>query len=132
MKTIPLILVVDDDQDFCEVVLANFRDENFAVHKVHDGKAAIEVAKSLLPDLILMDVQMPGEKDGVAAAMEILEAKETAKTPIIFLTNLGDPSPLVSEVNRRFAKEIGVVDYFKKGIGFDTLIEKIKNILNDR
>ena len=53
----------------------------------------------------------------------------TAGTRIIFLTNLGDTWPSVTEVNRKFAQEIGAIDYFKKSGDYDVLVEKIREAL---
>ena len=98
------------------------------IETVTGAKAGIERAKELLPDLILMDVQMP-DKDGIAAATEILTSPRLKHVKLIFLTNLGDPGPMAAEINRKFAQQIGALDYFKKGGDFEKLAAEIRRLL---
>lgn len=128
LHTPPLILVVDDDADFIEVIRAKLQAAHFNTIEANNGEEAISIVKDHKPDLVLMDIQMP-VLDGIEAATKILENKETANTRILFLTNLGDSWPSVSDVNRKFAQEIGVLDYMKKGVDLDTIVARIKELL---
>lgn len=128
MGTQSLILIIDDEKDFRDIAVAKLSSKGFAVKTAASAKEGVELAQKLKPDLILMDVQMP-DKDGIQTTIELNENPQTAGIRIIFLTNLGDTWPSVTEVNRKFAKEIGAIDYFKKSGDYDTLVEKIREAL---
>jgi DNA-binding response OmpR family regulator len=129
MGTQPLILIIDDEKDFRDIAVAKLSSKGFAVKTAVNSREGVELAQKLKPDLILMDVQMP-DKDGIQTTIELNENPQTAGIRIIFLTNLGDTWPSVTEVNRKFAKEIGAIDYFKKSGDYDTLVEKIREALS--
>lgn len=128
MGTQPLILIIDDEQGFRDIAEAKLSSKGFSVKTATSATEGIELAKKVKPDLILMDVQMP-DKDGIQATIELNENPLTAGVKIIFLTNLGDTWPSVTEINRKFAQEIGAIDYFKKSGDYDVLIEQIKTAL---
>jgi DNA-binding response OmpR family regulator len=129
MSTQPVILIIDDEKDFRDIAEAKLTSKGFGVKTATSAKEGIELAQKIKPDLILMDVQMP-DKDGIQATIELNENPQTAGTRVIFLTNLGDTWPSVTEVNRKFAKEIGATDYFKKSGNYDTLVEQIRAALS--
>lgn len=129
MGTQPLILIIDDEQGFRDIAEAKLTSKGFNVKTATSAKEGIELAQKVKPDLILMDVQMP-DKDGIQATIELKENPATAETRIIFLTNLGDTWPSVTEINRKFAQEIGAIDYFKKSGDYDVLVEQIRAALN--
>ena len=124
MRSIPLVLVADDDKDFREIIVAKLKSKGFLVKTANDGEEAVAIAKELLPDVVLMDVQMP-RKDGVAATLDLQQDPHTKDIKVVFISNLGDSWPAITEVNRRLAQQIGAVDYFKKGGNLDVLLEKI-------
>ncbi len=128
MNNLPVILVVDDEKDFRDLISAKLNSKGFAVKTVSGGSEAVAAAKSLKPDLILMDVQMP-DRDGIKTTIDLQSDPQTKHIKIMFLTNLGDSWPSVGEVNRKFAKEIGAVDYFKKSGDYDLLVDKIRQAL---
>lgn len=128
MATSPTILIIDDEQDFRDIAEAKLTPAGFTVKTATNAKDGIELAQKLKPDLILMDVQMP-DKDGIQTTVELHENPLTAGIKIIFLTNLGDTWPSVTEVNRKFAQEIGAMDYFKKSGNYDQLVDQIRKAL---
>lgn len=81
------------------------------------GKTAIEVAKKIKPDLILMDISLEGEIDGIEAMKEI---RKTSDVPVIYITGNSDPY----HVQR--AKETGYLDYLVKPIEFNDLKESLE------
>lgn len=123
-RSVPLILVADDDKDFREIIVAKLKSKGFNLKTANDGADAVKIAKELLPDLVLMDVQMP-KKDGIAATLDLQQDPHTKGVKVMFISNLGDSWPAITDVNRRLAQQIGAVDYFKKGGNLDTLISKI-------
>jgi two-component system alkaline phosphatase synthesis response regulator PhoP len=78
------ILLVDDEQDILEILSYNLEKEGYWVYTAK-WKRGIEKAKEILPDLILLDVMMPG-KDGIETCEELRQIKELQKTLIVFLS----------------------------------------------
>jgi DNA-binding NarL/FixJ family response regulator len=90
-------LIVDDDHLIAEHLRTLVEGFGFSVCGVaHDGQTAIETAVNLQPDVILMDVRLGGELDGVDAAIEIFKR---ARSRIIFVTAYSDP-PTVERMKR--------------------------------
>ncbi|WP_018127980.1 response regulator [Balneola vulgaris] len=81
------------------------------------GKTAIEVAKRINPDLILMDISLEGDMDGISAMLEI---RKFSDVPVIYITGNSDPY----HVER--AKETNYLDYLVKPIEFDVLRKSIE------
>lgn len=127
-RSLPLILVADDDKEFREILVAKLKSKGFPTRTAGDGNEAVKIAKESMPALILMDIEMPN-KDGIAATFDLQQDPHTKNIKIVFITNLGDSWPAVTEVNRRLAQQVGAVDYFKKGGDLDSLIERIRGKL---
>jgi pilus assembly protein CpaE len=83
------VLVVDDDLNIQRVLVFTLKQEGYEVHVASDGQAGVEMAASLQPDLILMDVAMPN-LDGYAATQQIRAAENGRRVPIIMLTAEAD------------------------------------------
>ena len=84
------VLVVDDDLNIQRVLVFTLKQEGFEVHVASDGQAGVEMAASIAPDLILMDVAMP-KLDGYAATQKIRAAEQSGRrVPIIMLTAEAD------------------------------------------
>lgn len=113
------ILVVDDQQDIREIIRISLIDDGFKVIEAADGKTAIELAKTEKPDLITLDIMMPGI-DGFQTAKILKEDPKTAKIPIIIL------SVLSKEKNKYMQ---GIADYLSKPFKPDELVAKIKNVI---
>ena len=128
MRSVPFILVADDDKDFREILVSKLKAKGFTTKTAHDGADAVKIAKADLPDLVIMDVQMPN-KDGIDAMMDLQQDPHTKQIKVLFVSNLGDSWPAVTEVNRRLAQQFGAADYFKKTADLDSLIEKIRDKL---
>ncbi len=120
----PYILVADDNKDFREILVAKLKTKGFITKTASDGREAVVIAKKTLPDLVLMDVEMP-HKDGIEATLDLQQDPHTKQIKVLFVSNLGDSWPQVTEVNRRLAQQMGAVDYFKKGGDLDELVMKI-------
>src|ERR671922_1783895 len=84
------VLVVDDDLNIQRVLVFTLKQEGFEVHVASDGETGVEMARTILPDLVLMDVAMP-KLDGYAATQKIRAQEESGRrVPIIMLTSEAD------------------------------------------
>lgn len=85
----PLVLVADDEAAIRLLVRVNLEAEGFRVIEAADGEATLDQARSQRPDIVLLDVMMPG-LDGWQVAEAMIEDTELANTPIMFLTARAD------------------------------------------
>jgi len=116
------ILVVDDTQKNVQLLGTLLKRQNFLINVAYSGAEAIEVAKKVKPDLILLDIMMPGI-DGYQAC-EILKADpETALIPIIFLTAKSETADIVKGF------EFGAVDYVTKPFNSTVLLSRVRTHL---
>lgn len=116
------VMIVEDD------LILNLLYESYLEKLGYDaegelvyGKTAIEVAQKIEPDLILMDISLEGDIDGITAMNEI---RKFSDVPVIYITGNSDPH----HVQR--AKETGYLDYLVKPIEFNDLKESIERNLD--
>ncbi|MBA4246814.1 MAG: DNA-binding response regulator [Microbacterium sp.] len=113
------ILVVDDDAAIAEMIGIVLRGEGFEPHFSFDGPAAIEAFASVKPDLVLLDLMLPGI-DGIEVCTRI---RETSGTPIIMLTAKSDSTDVVRGL------ESGADDYVVKPFNPKELVARIRTRL---
>ena len=128
MHTPPVILIADDDHGFQEIVGTKLKRNGFLIAEAHDGTEAVEKAGNLEPDLILMDINMPGE-NGTEAVLDVLKNPETKDIKIVFLTNQADPWPALKGETQKTAQELGAAGFMNKTEDIDIIIEKVKDLL---
>lgn len=128
MKNPPLILIADDDKDFKEILSAKLLAAGYQIAEAADGAEAITKAKSLIPDLIIMDIQMPNV-NGTEAVLDIRQDPQLKDTKVVFFSSLIYPWPGAKEDNPSFAKELGAVTFLKKSDELDKIIATIKDLL---
>jgi two-component system response regulator MtrA len=112
----PKILVIDDDNALREMVGIVLASSGFEPHYCPDGDSALAIFKNTQPDLVLLDVMLPG-KDGIAVCREI---RAVSGTPIIMLTAKSDTSDVVKGL------EAGADDYMVKPFEPGELTARIK------
>ncbi|MEJ8800928.1 response regulator transcription factor [Pontibacter sp. H249] len=112
------VLVVDDDPDIVELLQYNLTREGYEVSVAENGKKAIDVAQSVKPDVILMDVMMP-VLDGIAACRQLREMGDFRHTHIIFLTARAE------EFSEVAAFEAGADDFITKPIKPRALLSRL-------
>lgn len=117
-----IILIVDDEDQILTIYRTKLEQEGFRVVTAKNGLQAIEAAKNEKPDLVIMDVKMP-VMDGVEAALKLKEDPATKGVKIVFLSAFGD---IDKEVDRKVAKEIGALDFIKKGISLNELVSEVR------
>ncbi|HEY7992655.1 MAG TPA: response regulator transcription factor [Candidatus Eremiobacteraceae bacterium] len=113
------ILVVDDEPQIVEILEKYLTDEGFVVCSACDGAQAVELQQTELPDLIVLDLKMPG-KHGFEAFREI---RSRSDVPIIMLTSRGD------EVDRVVGLELGADDYIAKPFSPREVVARVKTVL---
>ena len=121
MKESLKILVVDDDLDIIEILKYNLNNSGYFVKSAKNGIKAIKKAKKFLPDIILMDVMMPG-MSGIEACSEIRKIDQLRNTIIIFLSARSEDYTQIS------AYDAGADDYISKPVKPKILLKKISNI----
>ncbi len=118
----PTVLLVDDDPDIREFVTFNLEKEGYAVVTAKDGAEGVEAAKKHRPDLILLDVMMPG-MDGIEACEAIRSNPDIATTLIAFLSARGEDYSQVAGF------DAGADDYITKPIRPKVLASRVKALL---
>ena len=113
------ILVVDDDQNICELLRLYVEKEGFEVVIANDGRVALEVFEAENPDLILLDIMLP-ELDGWQVCREI---RKHSQCPIIMLTAKGEVFDKV------LGLELGADDYVVKPFEAKEVVARIKAVL---
>ena len=113
------ILVVDDEKDILEILRYNLDKEGYEIKTTSDGNSAVEIADTFIPDVVLLDIMMPG-LDGVETCRLMRENPKLVETHIIFLTARAE------EYSEVAAFEVGADDYITKPIKPRALISRIK------
>jgi DNA-binding response OmpR family regulator len=113
------VLVVEDDPNVSEVVARYLERDGFDVHTVADGRDALREALEALPDIVVLDIMLPG-MDGLEFCRK-LRAK--APIPIIMLTALGEES------DRVMGLELGADDYSAKPFSPRELVARVRSVL---
>lgn len=125
-----MVLIADDEQGIREIVKMKLEASGFEVREAADGEKAINLAREIKPDIILLDIVMPGI-DGIKTFLDLKSDDRTKRIKIFLFTGKGDPRPEIVEINRRFAKESGAVDFIRKEINLDDLAAKLRKIIED-
>lgn len=116
------IIIADDDPDIVEVLEYNLSNEGFEVHSVNDGSEVLPLAKEIAPDLVILDIMMPG-KDGVEVCERLREYKQFENTIIIFITARSEDFTQIA------CYEHGGDDFIVKPVKPKVLISRIKAML---
>jgi len=117
-----LIFVVDDEKDIRELVSVNLKKYGFKSKEFEDGKSLLKALEKTRPDLILLDIMMPGI-DGIELTKIIKQEKQYKNIPLIMLTAKTD------ETDKIVGLEIGADDYVSKPFSPKELIARIKAVL---
>lgn len=117
------VMVVDDEKDLVELVTAVLENEGFEVVPANSGKECLEKLKKVKPNLILMDVMMPG-MTGIETAKKIKSNPKTKGIKLAFLT-----VARMSGVGKKELEEIGSLDYITKPFDNNNLVKRVKKIV---
>jgi CheY-like chemotaxis protein len=117
------VLLVEDNPDNRVIMQAILEHAGYAVLLAHDGDASVQVAVDHVPDVILMDVALPGIT-GWEAATQIKANEGTSTIPIIALTALALPE------DRRRAEEVGMDGYLTKPVSLARVLAEVERVLS--
>jgi DNA-binding response OmpR family regulator len=116
------VLVAEDEPDVLNLVASNLRNAGFETFKAEDGPAALLAARTQSPNLVLLDLNLPG-MSGLEVCRVLKSDPSTAKLPIIMLTAKAE------EIDRIVGLELGADDYITKPFSPRELILRIKNVV---
>ncbi len=116
------ILVVDDEEDILDLVSHTFKKLGYAVTGAGDGNAALEKARRLRPDLVVLDLMLPG-RDGLEVCAALKGAAETRDIAIVMLTARGGEKDVVRGL------ELGADDYVTKPFSPVVLAARVQAVL---
>lgn len=116
------ILVVDDEKDIVELIAYNLEKEGYSVIRAYDGERALELVMTQNPDLLLLDLMLPGI-NGVDVCRRLRNDRRSANLPIIMLTAKNE------EIDRVLGLEMGADDYITKPFSLRELIARVRAVL---
>jgi DNA-binding response OmpR family regulator len=116
------ILVVEDEKDIQELIRYNLSSESYRVTCVGSGEDGLKTARSQLPDLMVLDLMLPGV-DGLEVCRKMKQDATTEHIPIIMLTAKGDESDIVTGL------ELGADDYVTKPFNLKVFVTRVRAVL---
>jgi len=116
------ILIVDDEKDIVDLVAYNLEKEGYEILKALDGERALQLVRTKTPDLVVLDLMLPGIQ-GLEVCKRIRKVPETAAIPIIMLTAKGE------EIDKVLGLEVGADDYITKPFSVKELLARVKAVL---
>jgi two-component system phosphate regulon response regulator PhoB len=118
----PTILVVDDEEDIVELVELNIAREGYKVLTCGTGEKALEIAHSKLPDMVILDLMLPGI-DGLEVCRRLKSHPKTEQIPIVILSAKGEEADIVTGL------ELGADDYITKPFSGKVLVARVRRVL---
>ena len=122
MDTRKLIYCVEDEKNIRDLVVYALNSSDFRAEGFEDGEAFREGVKKAMPDLVLLDIMLPGE-DGMSILAELRRNKDTRQLPVILLTAKG------SEFDKVQGLDAGADDYVAKPFGVMELLSRVRAVL---
>ncbi|MBU0635305.1 MAG: response regulator [Candidatus Omnitrophica bacterium] len=118
------LLIIDDEEQFAFLVKSNLETAgDFAVFTAKNAEEGLKIAKSKVPDIILLDITMPG-KDGFSVLEALKKEERTMSIPVVMLTAVHDDDSKLKTA------QLYCEDYITKPIPTEELKNKIKEVLN--
>jgi len=116
------ILIIEDEEDIRELVKYNLQRENFLVLEAESGEKGLELVERTIPDLILLDLMLPG-KDGLEICRTLKRDNRTQAIPVVMMTARGEETDIITGL------ELGADDYIVKPFSPKVLGARIKAVL---
>ena len=118
------ILIVDDEEEIRELIKKRLEQNKYTALTASNGAEALIISKTAKPDLILLDIAMPG-MDGYETCEKLKQSKDTNDIPVLFLTAKDlEPGSIIERY-----KNLAAYGYIAKPSTFGELFEKIKEII---
>ncbi len=116
------VLIIDDDPELQKIYTEALAREDISVASAYTGKEGLIKAKQELPNLIILDIMLPGGMNGFDVEKELKHDKTLSGIPVLVLTNLGN--------EQQSLEKNGIVDYIvKTNTSLERVIAKIKTLL---
>ncbi len=123
MKT---ILIIDDNKDLLEIYSARLKAEGFNIATASNAEEGLEQIKKSKPDLIILDIIMPGVK-GTDLFSKLKENPETKDIKVVFMTAYASVATPWGEIaTESYAKKIGAQGYLRKEMPLESFVEAVK------
>jgi len=117
------ILIVEDELQLGDMYERKFRMEGYEVILARSSDEGLRLIKAIKPDLVILDLLLPGSMTGIGVLKRILEIEDLKLIPIIVLSNL--------DTQENEARRFGAVDYLvKANVSLDDLVSKVSACLN--
>jgi len=115
----PRILIIEDERGLTDVLMYNLQREGYETVVAHDGQEGLRKAQINPPDLILLDLMLPG-MDGLEVCRQLRASKQTSRVPILMLTAKGE------ETDQVVGFSVGADDYVTKPFSVKVLVQRIR------
>jgi DNA-binding response OmpR family regulator len=115
----PTILIVEDERNLSDLIQDNLREQGYRVLQAFDGPSALTMAEDVLPDLVVLDIMLPG-MDGLEVCRRL---RQTSIAPILMLTARAE------EIDRVLGLELGADDYLTKPFSMRELKARVRALL---
>jgi two-component system alkaline phosphatase synthesis response regulator PhoP len=117
-----VILIVDDEEDIRELVELNLSREGYQILSCDTGERALELVRSKMPDLVVLDLMLPGV-DGLEVCKRLKADPDTRHIPVLMLTAKGEEADIVAGL------ELGADDYVTKPFSGKVLVARVRRLL---
>jgi two-component system phosphate regulon response regulator PhoB len=117
-----VICIVEDEEDILEILETRLKQEGYTPLSAKTGEEGVRLIREHLPDLVLLDIMLPG-MDGFDVCREIRANKKTRAIPLIMLTARGEEADVVTGL------ELGADDYITKPFSLREVMSRIKSVL---
>lgn len=122
MNNHPVILIVEDEEDLRDIIIYNLERNGYHTIGVETGELGLEQAIALKPDLVILDLMLPG-MSGLNVCRAIRQGDGTKKIPIIMVSAMGEEADIVSGL------ELGADDYLPKPFSPRILLARVRSVL---
>jgi two-component system alkaline phosphatase synthesis response regulator PhoP len=116
------VLVIEDEEDICELIRYNLTKEGYEVTCATSGEEGVQVVRTLVPDVIILDLMLPGI-DGLEVCKQIKGDAAVKNTPIVIVSARGEEGDVVTGL------ELGADDYVAKPFSPKVLSARVKSVL---
>lgn len=131
MDQTPLILIIDDQANFLEIFSVKLKSAGFRAETALGGEEGIEKAKRLRPDLVLLDMQMPGVT-GADVLLRLREDPVLKDLKILFISGLPNLSDEERSAEIKYAQDLGAVGYLKKTDDLESLVSNVQSFVSQK